>query len=1669
MESLAVIGQYIAQFQIGFRVGLLVGQDIGQVITHFDQTFPRSLIDHALTVFENGDSGRSLAAQGCVDFLTIRLFLVGAVDLGLNGQVLVPSGAVRALRTLNILLRVGRVADVPLKREGRQGLLRIGDGSSQHQARLTRLVVVRVCVVRLEVKVTPFFDVRIVILILHVPRQVALLVVAVGVIELQCALLQGQILGQANRYCDLRLGAAVKDSQILFDIALHRDFWRYLDSYRALSVVQQVVGLADIALLHIGGGDPDACVLGGDQHRIAELVAAVAAADLVTVAVLGLLVAVFAAIRFDQRRFADVPRDFFAVFCSAGDIVICKRGCRLSVAFNQALIQQAAAALQGDAVLAQALPAGVTDERFAVEGAVGRPCAHIHCGGIAAADFADILADLHHMANGNLAPVTDAAVAHLIQHRHAGFAGGFQLSQSVVVDQTVAVRRGIKAEFIHVGGATVIAGIHLAMPQGLALVQLCVSSSRPLSIDPTIAWIAVVNRRFNILGCVQDRKIIVLCQLGGAGVPVTAAGIAELDHTDTTQLVFHIGGRPPCNRYLRIAFLVDNRLHSVRVKLHQHVKCGQVVVLGLRVGLRFVEIGVRIVGRGDGLTAKPQVAGHVQLAAHAGDIGTQFLFAFIVQHGFAVRTKLVGRLINGVAVASHRLGDVHAKGLALVVVIRVVGLVGGVFLELVQLILGEIIVVVDVVLNGRLDAVHLVCINTVHLELIRYHAQIRLQETVVALAIAKVIFVQINGDDDLQVPCTEGIGRAVHTADGFHVVAAYTEGCLSLGVLLSPTGGIFAFLVRCSHRPNAAAVVSGNVGRVLRVKGGILGQVVLIVPVHIDARLIVAGIVTGQRLAAVVGFVRPQNGGDSYSLTAILTAFLIGDLLAVVEQAAVHTYAEGYIPGGHLDAAQGFAGILIAQLQGHAVTGHHAVHNVRVGGLALIVLFLGDLNLLVNVKVADAFYIGLVINGKVVGRLGGNNHRVSVQTDLVRAGVVFVFVLVVAAVIEPCFDSRLQRFTVVHTAYRDGKLLARFRDTGCLILCQYQILISLQHHALDGGVIITQRAVERGANTLDRHIIFFAGNLDADPQALGRVGKFILHSGALDDQFNAVVCGAKAADQPVFIVAVVTGSPCQRGIGAHILGFSSVVVRHGQVFAGWSDSITLFLILQGVDFVGLSHACYSCDCGLSVLHILCGDNTVHFIEGIAAVVVAGVLPRQFQAFNIHIVAGNPGAFAAVIVCSQLYIVDIGHFGGQVFAAFRAAFRSDLVGRFVVALGKGVGVAVIAPDIVLFVLHAGGCDQIDHTVFVGGINIAAGAAVLAGNVAIQAATLEVEGTVCAAQTAAGGGLVFGDAAAIDGKCTAILIDAAACIGGIVACDVTVAHQHRTAAAQTPASATVCRVAADLAAAHQHDAAILRNAAAGMICLILGDFAVGNGHIASVEVYAGAVISGIAADLAACHIELAVIGNINRAPVLGGAVRDSGLLGQGIGAFFHINGAAASGFVVGFINKGLAGFDLCIAVLGKGAVVYIDSAAPGSLAAGNNGTLPHGQVGTAGYIGCTAVAGGAAAGKGGIGQGDIGIVAQQQCAAVSSRAADGAVFDNKGAVLNGQGRSTADALDAVLAQIQRDIGACADQRAGVGIFQQRYGQFGGRVFGQCVTGRIHGFLQAVISNRLAVVTC
>ena len=1665
MESLAVIGQHITQFQrIESVVGLQVGQDIGQVITHFDQAFLCGLIDYALAVFENGDSGRSLAAQGCVDFLTIHLFLVGAVDLGPDGQILVPSGTVLAFcGIVNILARVGRVADVPLKRECRQGLLRIGDGSGQHQACLTLLVAVRVCVVRLEVKVTPFTVFRIIILILHVPRQVALLVVAVGVIELQCALLQGQIPGQANRYFDLRLGAAVKDSQVLFDVALHRDFRRYFDSYRALSVVQQVVGLADIALLHIGGCDPDACVLGGDQHRIAELVAAVAAADLITVAVLGLLVVVFAAIRFAQRRFADVPLDFSAVFCSADDIVICKRGCRLSVAFNQALIQQAAAVLQGAAVLAQALPAGVTDERFAVEGAVGRPCAHIHCGGIAAADFTDILADLHHVANGNIAPVADAAVAHLIQHRHAGFAGGFQISQGVVIDQAVAVRRGIKAEVIHVGGAAVIAGTQRILPQGLAVVQVCVFI-RPLVIDPTVAWIAVANRRIVLLGSVQDRQIIVLGQLGGAGVPVTAAGIAEVDHTDAAQIVFHIGGRPPCNSFFLVAFLVDNRLHSVRVKLHQHVKCGQVVVLGLRVGLRIVEIAVRIVGRGDGLAAKLQVADHVQLAAHAGDIGTQFLFTRIVQHGFAVRAKPVGRLINEASVAFFRLGDVHAKGLALVVVILVVGLVGGVLLEGFQLVLGEIIVVVDVVLNGRLDAVHLVCINTVHLELIRYHAQIRLQETVVALAIAKVIFVQINGDDDLQVPCTEGISRAVHTADGFHIVAAYTEGCAGLGVLLSPAGGIFVSLGRFIHRPNAAAVVRGNIGRVFRVKGSILGQVVLIVPVHIDARLVVAGIVTGLRLTAVVGFVRPQNGGDAYRLAALP----IGNRLAVEVQAAVHTYAEGYIPGGHLDAAQLFVGILVAQLQGHAVTGHHAVHNVRVGVLALVVLFLGDLNLLVNVKVANAFYIGLVFNGKVVGRLGGNDHRVSVQADLVCGSVVGVLIFVVAAVIEPCFDSRFQRFTVVHTAHRNGKLLACCRGTVCLLFSQPQVLVPLQHHALDGGVIITQRAVERGANTLDRHIIFFAGNLDADPQALGRVSKLPLHFGALGDQFNAVVCGAKAADQPVCIVAVVTGSPCQRGIGAHILGFV-VAVMHGQVFAGWSGSSIRFLILQGIDFVGLGHACYPFDCALSVLHILGGDNTVLVIEGIIAVFVAGVLPRQFQAFNIHIVAGDLGAFAAVIVRSQLYIVDVGHFGGQVFAAFRAAFRSDLVGRFFVALGKGVGVAVIAPDIVLLVLHAGGCDQIDHAAFVGGINIAAGAAVLAGNVAIQAAALEVEGTVCVAQTAAGVGLVFGDAAAIDGKCTAILIDAAACIGGIVACDVTVAHQHRTAAAQTPASATVCRVAADLAAAHQHDAAILRNAAAGMICLILGDFAVGNGHIASVEVYAGAVISGIAADLAACHIELAVIGNINRAQVLGGAVRDSGLIGQGIGAFFHINGAAASGFVVGFIDKGLAGFDLCIAVLGKGAVVYIDSAAPGSLAAGNNGPLVHGQVGTAGYIGGTAVAGGAAAGKGGIGQGDIGIVAQQQCAAVSSRAADGAVFDNKGAVLNGQGRSTADALDVVLAQIQRDIGACADQRAGVGILQQRYGQLGVRVLGQFFAGRIHGFLQAVISNRLAAVTC
>lgn len=130
----------------------------------------------------------------------------------------------------------------------------------------------------------------------------------------------------------------------------------------------------------------------------------------------------------------------------------------------------------------------------------------------------------------------------------------------------------------------------------------------------------------------------------------------------------------------------------------------------------------------------------------------------------------------------------------------------------------------------------------------------------------------------------------------------------------------------------------------------------------------------------------------------------------------------------------------------------------------------------------------------------------------------------------------------------------------------------------------------------------------------------------------------------------------------------------------------------------------------------------------------------------------------------------------------------------IIFGKGVGVVVVAPDVVFIAVHGCSGDQVHHTVFAGAVNIVA--AVIAGsNVAVQAAALEVERTAAMAQAAALGGIVGGDVAAVYGQGAVALAHTAAAFGGFVAGNVTAAHQAVAAVLWIPAGAIDGLIATD----------------------------------------------------------------------------------------------------------------------------------------------------------------------------------------------------------------------------------------------------------------------------------
>ena len=522
-----------------------------------------------------------------------------------------------------------------------------------------------------------------------------------------------------------------------------------------------------------------------------------AAAHLVTVAVLGLLVVVGDAA---YGRCANIPADL-AVLC-AGQGMAYRRVSPLTVALDQALVQQFAALGQHRAVIHQAGPAGIAagGRCAAVEGPVGGPAAHIHGQGIAAADLADVLGNIHHMADLDRAAGTHAAVADLVQHCHTGVAGFFQFGQGVVVDKALNIFRCpvtanshfhfVEAVLVHIGGAAVVTGIRLLVPKGLAVIQPGTVCTRPTVVLPAIALASILqDGRVGCFGCVQNRQLIALRQLPG-GIPFAVAIVRQAD----------VGNALQVGRNLFLAHLVDGLLHTIHhvgcgahgagVKLHQHVVGGQVVILCLLVDLRIIDELIRVIGRGDFLTAKGQVAGHVHLTGYAGHVGAQLLVLVIVQHGFAIAAQPVVCFGNVAGVSAPAAADIHTQGRAVIIVIIVGRFVLGVATQCAFI--GIIEVAVDFIGQFGLHTVQI--LGGVHGHVAACHVHIRLQEALITAVLGKIVLSQFQRDEHLQVAGAERIRLVVALADGPHGVAAHLKGqlgLLDLGAIATGKGGIF--------------------------------------------------------------------------------------------------------------------------------------------------------------------------------------------------------------------------------------------------------------------------------------------------------------------------------------------------------------------------------------------------------------------------------------------------------------------------------------------------------------------------------------------------------------------------------------------------------------------------------------------------------------------------------------------------------------------------------------------------------------------------------------------------------------------------------------------------------------------------------------------------------------
>ena len=711
------------------------------------------------------------------------------------------------------------------------------------------------------------------ILVFSLPGQVAAVIAAVAVIKGQGAFLQGQVLGQLHIQGKVSLGRAVKHFQVCLCVALHRDPGGDLHGNGALTFVQLVVGLAPIALGYIGRFDLDRGVLGSKQHCVAGQVTAVAATHLVTVAVLGLLVVVGDTA---YGRCANIPADL--ALLHAGQGMAYRRVSLLTLALDQALVQQFAALGQHRAVIHQAGPAGIAagGRCAAVEGPVGGPAAHIHGQGIAAADLADVLGNIHHMADLDRAAGTHAAVADLVQHCHTGVAGFFQVGQGVVVDKALNIFRCpvtanshfhfVEAVLVHIGGAAVVTGIFFSVPKRLAVIQPGTVCTRPTVVLPAIALASILqDERVGCFGCVQNRQFIALRQLPG-GIPFAVAIVRQADVGN----VFQVG------RNLFLVHLVDGLLHTIHhvgcgahgagVKLHQHIVGGQVVIFCLLVDLRIIDELIRVIGRGDFLTAKGQVAGHVHLTSYAGHVGAQLLVLVIVQHGFAIAAQPVVCFGNVAGVSAPAAADVHAQGRAVIVVIIVDRFVLGVDTQCAFI--GIVEVAVDFIGQFGLHTVQVCICGVFHGHVAACHVHIRLQEALITAVLGKIVLIQFQRDEHLQVAGAERIRLVVALADGPHGVAAHLKGqlgLLDLGAIATGKGGIF---IGVQGSPCAAAVGLIHIHGDFAVVVGAAVVVVLIAPVHVDTGGIIPGIITGVA-AAFVGFVGPQQRVNGNRLAAV--------------------------------------------------------------------------------------------------------------------------------------------------------------------------------------------------------------------------------------------------------------------------------------------------------------------------------------------------------------------------------------------------------------------------------------------------------------------------------------------------------------------------------------------------------------------------------------------------------------------------------------------------------------------------------------------------------------------------------------------------------------------------------------------------------------------------------